>query len=274
MLHRLSPGDARLGMYVHALEGSWRDHPFWRTHFLLVDSRQVQQLRDSAVAGIVIDDEKGNAPEPLTASEPMAAAPRDMPSPTIVQERTSIGKPADIETGSRNAAVRSPGFRLQSSSMPEERKRAVRIVAKAKTTIQGAFDDLRLGRLVRVEQLASLVEEIAASITRNPFALMSVTHLKARHEYTFLHSVAVCALMIGLARRLKLDKSLIQEIGLAGLLHDLGKAVVPRHLLDKPDRVERGRIRRRPHPFRTRPRAIGAESRHWADRARRRSPSP
>jgi HD-GYP domain-containing protein (c-di-GMP phosphodiesterase class II) len=118
--------------------------------------------------------------------------------------------------------------------MPEERKRALRIVAKAKTTIQGAFDELRLGKLVRVEQLAFLVEEIAASITRNPFALSSVTHLKARHEYTFLHSIAVCALMISLARRLKLEKSLIQEIGLAGLLHDLGKAVVPTHLLDKP----------------------------------------
>ena len=68
MLHRVSPSDARLGMYVHALEGSWRDHPFWRTHFLLVDTRQLQQLRDSAIAGIVIDDEKGSAPEALTAS--------------------------------------------------------------------------------------------------------------------------------------------------------------------------------------------------------------
>ena len=197
-----------------------------------------------------------------------------MPSPTIVQRRISIRKDLDNEDEPRNAAGRARRISLQSSSMPEERKRAVRIVAKAKTTIQGAFDELRLGRLVRVEHLASLVEEIAASITRNPFALTSVTHLKARHEYTFLHSVAVCALMISLARRLKLDKSLIQEIGLAGLLHDLGKAVVPRHLLDKPAALNAEEFATvRTHSERGHAQ-FGAGSRHRADRARRRSASP
>jgi putative nucleotidyltransferase with HDIG domain len=55
-----------------------------------------------------------------------------------------------------------------------------------------------------------------------------------RHEYTFHHSVAVCGLMVGLGRALRFDDAALLDIGLAGLLHDIGKAKIPRELLDKP----------------------------------------
>src|SRR3569623_1809398 len=65
-------------------------------------------------------------------------------------------------------------------------------------------------------------------------AMPGGTRLKERHEYTYLHSVSVCGLMIGRAHALELDAALIPEIGLAVLLHDIGKARGPNLLLDKP----------------------------------------
>ncbi|WP_164224120.1 HD-GYP domain-containing protein, partial [Stenotrophomonas maltophilia] len=67
--------------------------------------------------------------------------------------------------------------------------------------------------------------------------------------YTYMHSVAVCALMIALARQLELPDPLVHEAGLAGLLHDIGKMAVPDPILNKPGKLteqEFGLVRRHP----------------------------
>ena len=120
------------------------------------------------------------------------------------------------------------------ASPAEERRRAADIVNAARTEVIGAFDDLRDGKPLKMENLTPMVEAIAASVIRDPSAIPAVTRLKARHEYTYLHSIAVCGLMICLAHELDVDEKLIHEIGVAGLLHDIGKARVPNLLLDKP----------------------------------------
>ena len=60
------------------------------------------------------------------------------------------------------------------------------------------FSDARMGQAVEVEHAAELVEEISASVLRHPNALISLARLKTSDEYTYMHSVAVCALMIAL----------------------------------------------------------------------------
>ena len=122
----------------------------------------------------------------------------------------------------------------RSTTLREERDRARTIVAESKTVIQNTFDAVRFGTRIETATLTPLIDAIAQSIERNPIAIPSVTRLKTRSEYTYLHSVAVCGLMMGLARELGLDPALTQTIGLAGMLHDVGKAVVPRMLIDKP----------------------------------------
>ena len=116
----------------------------------------------------------------------------------------------------------------------KERERAREIVAAGKTAVTEAFVAIRAGQPIPLRELSPIVEAIAASVARDAAAMPGVTRLKERHEYTYLHSVAVCGLMIGLAHELQLDPALIPDIGLAGLLHDIGKARVPNLLLDKP----------------------------------------
>ena len=119
------------------------------------------------------------------------------------------------------------------ASLAQERKRARDIVSAAKSKVISAFDDVRFGRNLNVEALWPLVTAITASVERHPAAILGVTRIKDRHEYTYLHSVAVCGLMIELARRLKLPTEQHHDIGLAGLLHDVGKARIPTTLLEK-----------------------------------------
>ncbi len=99
------------------------------------------------------------------------------------------------------------------------------------------FNEARMGHAIDAARAASLVEEISDSVSRNPGALISIARLKNKDEYTYMHSVAVCALMIALARQLRLDDDLTRELGLAGLLHDIGKAKVPLEILNKPGKL-------------------------------------
>lgn len=125
-------------------------------------------------------------------------------------------------------------LRSRRAGLAEERERAQQVVEVARSAVVSAFSDIRFGRKINRAELEPVVAAIAASVARSPTALPSVTRLKSRHEYTYLHSVAVCGLMVALGRELNLDPELTREIGLAGLLHDIGKAWIPTELLDKP----------------------------------------
>lgn len=98
----------------------------------------------------------------------------------------------------------------------------------------GHVPEARLGKAVDPSTTLPLVGEIAASVLRQPHALISVARIKTHDDYTYLHSVAVCALMLSLARHLDLDEEQTRLAGIGGLMHDLGKAAMPLEVLNKP----------------------------------------
>lgn len=131
-------------------------------------------------------------------------------------------------------------LRARPASHAEELDRAKGIVEVAREAITETFEQVRAGRPVNTADLAPIINAIIASITRNASALPSLARLKEKHEYTYMHSVTVCGLMVALAQELKFELALTRDIGLAGLLHDIGKATVPADILDKPDALTRG----------------------------------
>ena len=119
-------------------------------------------------------------------------------------------------------------------SSGDEHRRAAALVGRAKQILLRQFDALRGGGTVDLPTIRAITREVARSITRNRYALIGLTRLRTSHEYTYVHSIAVSALMIGVARELGLAEADVEAIGLAGMLHDVGKSKVPLATLDKP----------------------------------------
>jgi putative nucleotidyltransferase with HDIG domain len=103
--------------------------------------------------------------------------------------------------------------------------------------VKSLFEDARMGRALDASECLPLVDEIANSVERNAGALVSLARLKAHDDYSYLHSVAVCALMVSLARQLGMDEAKVRDAGLAGMLHDIGKAMMPLDVLNKPGKL-------------------------------------
>lgn len=228
MLKKISVEHLTLGMHLHEFCGSWMEHPFWRTKFVLKDPADLASVRASSIKEVWIDVVKG-----IDTTEGVS---REASEAEVEQELQATAKAA------------APAEK-QRVSMRDEAARAARICAKSKQAVVSMFQEARMGNAISAEDCAPLVEEINNSVARNPGALISLARLKTADDYTYMHSVAVCALMIALARQLGLDDQQTRAAGLAGLLHDLGKAMIPNAILNKPGKLtdeEFGTVKKHP----------------------------
>ncbi|CAK0756492.1 Cyclic di-GMP phosphodiesterase PA4108 [Gammaproteobacteria bacterium] len=220
MLKKIGVEHLKVGMYLHELCGSWMEHPFWRTQFAVKDLKDIRRIAESGITEVWIDVSKG--------LDVLAA-----------ETRSQSEVHAEIEQTLAQAAVHSEPAKEtpKQVSVAEEVRRAKQICDKSKKAVISMFHEARMGQAVSTEAVGELVDEISSSVMRNPGALISLARLKTADDYTYMHSVAVCALMVALARQLAIDDVLTRELGMAGLLHDLGKALMPMDVLNKPGKL-------------------------------------
>ncbi|MFT7722054.1 MAG: HD-GYP domain-containing protein [Roseateles sp.] len=214
MLKKISTAEVRLGMYIQSLEGTWLSHPFWKTRFVMSDAADLAALRASGVPAVWIDTDRGRdvAPAPAVPAEVAEPAP------------AVVAAPAPDPPKAPQARV----------SMEEELSHAAQVLGRAKVAVIALFGEARLGRAIDSEGCLPIVDEVTSSLARNPAAFVSLARLKTRDDYTYMHSVAVCGLMVALGRHMGLPDEQVREAGLAGLLHDVGKMLMPLEVLNKP----------------------------------------
>ena len=226
MLKKIAMQELRLGMFLQSVEGSWLSHPFWKARFLLTDPEDLRKLQSCGATACWIDSARGADVGGDAAPATAAAAPAAAPEPASA---TSL--PAEPAAPQATEPAAAAPARVE---MASELERAAQVMNRARTVVTSLFGEARLGRAVQTEQCIPLVEEIADSVTRNPSALISLARLKTKDDYTYMHSVAVCALMVSLGRQMGFSDAQSREAGLAGLLHDVGKMAMPLEVLNKP----------------------------------------
>lgn len=222
MLKRIDVADVRLGMYIHKLEGPWLKHPFWKTKFLLTDAGQLADLHASELDGIIIDIEKG---DDVGGESP--ARKRQLPSPSriapIDRARLEVVPPPRSPVTSRPFDPRS----TTPTSTAREVGNALQIVARSERILAGVFNQARLGKAIKSSQVEPVIEELFASIQRNPHAFNGLMRVKRENSSLYTHALAVSALMIALGRQMRLDTTRIKQAGMAGLLMDVGMGHLP-----------------------------------------------
>ena len=88
-----------------------------------------------------------------------------------------------------------------------------------------------------IEETHNIAKELTDAIFENSAVAVDISMLKVSDEYTFKHSVDVATMSMIIAKKYGLDKEQVKEIGVAGLLHDVGKSKIPPEILNKPGRL-------------------------------------
>lgn len=207
----------RVGMYIHDINCSWMDHPFASNRFEVADEKRLKEVYSLGVREVYIDTRKG-----------LDVAGSEAPT----REEVNRAIEADMV-----AIAQTPEPENQRVELRREIEQARKLHSEANQVVKGMLSDIRLGKQIELEQVEPMVEQMVDSIFRNPDALLPLGRLKDHDNYTFQHSVSVCALLVSFARTMKFERTLIKEIALGGLLHDVGKAKVPDEILNKPAKL-------------------------------------
>ncbi|RIX48403.1 MAG: HD-GYP domain-containing protein [Rhodocyclales bacterium GT-UBC] len=215
MIKQIRTDQLKPGMYIHDLNCGWLDHPFISNAFHVRDQATVDKIINLGIRELYIDTIRGA---------------------DVWEARSQQEVNADLERRLQEIAKKQPEKPVV-TELKDETARARRLHGEANKIVRHMMEDIRLGQQVQVDRVEPLVEGMVDSIFRNQDALLPLARLKRHDDYTFQHSVSVCALLVAFGRGMKLPREAIKEMAMGGLLHDVGKARIPDKILNKPAKL-------------------------------------
>jgi len=222
---KVSSEDLKLGMYISELDHPWIESPFLFQGFLLKDNEELQQVQ-STCKYVYVDTEK--TPFDVKAKLEVLSASKQKP----VKKKKR--KPTKIDFTDTVILKRS---NFDKGTFTENLIKARKARDKTRGYIDSMLAEAKMGKIIDTHNAKTLVAELASNIVENLDASMWLTQLKARDEYTAIHSLNVCVLSLTFGRALGLDINQLEELGLGALLHDIGKMQVPLEILNKPGKL-------------------------------------
>lgn len=226
MIKKIKTVDLQIGMFISDMNAPYTDHPFLTNQKKVKNVREIDLLLKNNIEEVYIDTEKGlDSPRAQSAQEAdsmvRVAMEHDLTSEGEVfkaDEPVAVERPAELQ-----------GFR-------DEVQRAQKIYGEAKSMVRDLLGEARLGKSLDGERAQVVVNSMVDSIFRNQDALLSLSRLKSYDDYTFQHCLNVSVLSVALGRNLGLVKDELRRLGVGAILHDIGKMLVPEHILNKPGR--------------------------------------
>lgn len=209
---KVAPSELKLGHFVRKMNIPWQETDF-PLQGVLVDSLALKRWFQDHCDWVIVDlDRSFNKYRPERYRKSLENDGQALDSPAI-----QILRRSPINQASLNRAIQEYLLLDQ---------QAEKLIAQIE----------RSGQLDVVSAI-STVEGVAEAMEDNLAALVWLTRIKQKDRYTAQHCINVAILCMGLAVGLQWSKDDIRDVGLAGLLHDLGKVRVDSQILNKPGRL-------------------------------------
>ncbi|MDD2660172.1 MAG: HD-GYP domain-containing protein [Methylococcales bacterium] len=204
-LVKINVEDLKVGMYVSKLDKPWLESNFLFQGFELQTQADINAVSKQCTF-VYVDVTK--------------------------QNKAPLIKSTDTPFSKEWLDKRTPPDKL--SSFEKEVEHAGCVYQETSSLIKTFMQDVFLGKTINVEIANKAVAQCVDSILQAPDALLWMTQLKNRDLYTSQHSMNVCILAITLGRPINLPVKELNNLGLCGMMHDMGKMLVPLAILNKP----------------------------------------
>ena len=144
-----------------------------------------------------------------------------------------------VERGVPNIKVGVPGEGETPFANEVERRRAAKQTYDSSVEVtKDLLESSRMGRSAHLKEMKQAVRSIVDQVLNHEVASVSLATLNDFDQHSFAHTVNVCIFSIAIGRRLGLTKNRLFDLGMAALLHDLGKSRVPLELIMKEGELE------------------------------------
>jgi len=203
-------------MFISSLDASCLEHNFISSQFAVKNQNIIDKVIQTGIKSLYIDTDKGS----------------DIQDAATITEVSQRLQEDTLKIAEKNDTL------ANQIPVQEEVNRARGIYKEAHGIMQDLMGDIRLGKQVEVERVQPIAEQLVESVFRNKDALISLSRIKDKDHYTFMHSVSVAGLMITFSRAMGFDMTLIKEIAIGGMLHDVGKMMTPNNVLNKPGKLD------------------------------------
>ncbi|HOL63989.1 MAG TPA: DUF3391 domain-containing protein [Accumulibacter sp.] len=214
----LPANELAVGHFVH-LELGWLEHPFPFNTFKILSQEQLDVIRGLRLSKVRVDLKKSSVAE-------------NPPPPALVEET-----PSKTETSPAQTAA----IEMKRQRIAQNQVLRTRINATEKQFVQAAKTCRELNRSIfsnpkgSIEQANCLIGGLADSLLNDSEAIVHLLGDKIAGEEIYHHSLNVAMLALLLGREMKLERHHLDVIGLAALLHDIGKVEIPDRVLLKKD---------------------------------------
>lgn len=197
--------ELKIGMFVSRLDREWLETPFVMQGFLVESLDDIDVVSEYAQY-VWVDTTKSRIHTPAEHSAP--------------------------------AAKSTPRIKYTNKvSVEEERTAAFTVYRDARRLTKSLLEDVRLSGVINTEQAKTTVKDCVHSVLRNPDALLWMSRLRNEDEYTAEHCLNVCILAVAFGRHMGMSEPELENLGLCGLLHDVGKMRVPQDVLNKSEEL-------------------------------------
>ncbi|THB66004.1 MAG: HD-GYP domain-containing protein [Desulfovibrio sp.] len=213
-MKKIAAQDLKVGMYVVDTGLDWTEHPYLYSQEGVIRSwNQIATLLADGFTEAFVD-------------------------PARSEDSQSSGK-GDLDKAMSKALTKGWPSRDRQNEVDlrEEMQVARKVYKDSINFAKDLMADARMGSQVDMGKSKDLVGEFINSVSRNADALVSLSKLRSFDEYTFTHSINVSVLGVALGKHLGLDRSTLEQLGMAGLYHDVGKALIPPEILNKPGKL-------------------------------------
>jgi HD-GYP domain-containing protein (c-di-GMP phosphodiesterase class II) len=227
--------ELEIGMYVTRLDRPWEETPFLFQGFLIESMDEIESLRETCKHVFIQTKHKLEAKRSAGHTSDKRKEKKGLFA-------RKVKKNSDQSSGTTSAIenrIKIPSRKYQyinKVSTESEFPKAKQNYEYAKELSKNIMDGIRIGLNLDMKESKEVVSGIVDSIIRNSNALIWLSKLKNKDEYTAEHSLNVCILSVAFAKHLGHSEHEIRKIGLCGLLHDVGKAKIPLEILNKPGR--------------------------------------
>lgn len=217
----------RLGLYVH-LDLGWMDHPFALSNFKLEDDAQIQKIKSIGLKTLRYDPKRSDCmPLPLVENSPSEAVKSDVPI-TV----TEVPAPTALD-------IKKAKLKHLHHAIEESEKKFVIASEMVKTIQRNVLSSPK----ICVEQASSMVNDLVeTALMEGDIAIHALNGNRSSDNH-YQHPLNVTVLSLLLAKSIEMSKEDARLLGIAAILHDIGKAEISDKILLKKDPLTQSELK-------------------------------